>query len=223
MHKAIQCSAFLVGAAAVVACLALLCSPHSPAYATPSLQMAMVAKYPQIRQTQVDSCTTCHMPVAKDFLNEYGLALKEAKLDFAQVEALDSDQDGRTNLAEIQALSFPGSQATLPEYFIFHVPFSKADPELGKVHFNHEMHVAKASFLSLGRCANCHGEDLFPMRYNDNESVRPLAHTVCWRCHETSGSKLAPKDCTGCHVGIDHLMEAFKNSLDATAPLIPHE
>ncbi len=221
MRKAIQCSSFLVSAAATLACMAIFCSPDAPVYATPSLQTAMVAKYPQLRQTQLDSCTTCHMPAVKEFLNEYGVALKEAKLDFAQVEALDSDQDGRTNLAEIQAHSFPGSQATFPEYFIFHVPFSKEDPELGKVHFNHEMHVAKESFLSKGRCSNCHGEDLFSMRYNDNQPVRPLAHTVCWRCHETSGSKLAPKDCTGCHVGIDHLMEAFKNSLDSASQLNP--
>jgi hypothetical protein len=161
------------------------------------------------------------MPVAKGFLNEYGLALQEAGMRFEQVEGLDSDGDGRTNLEEIQGLSFPGSQATFPEYFIFHVPFSKKNPELGKVHFNHEMHVVKESFISKGRCANCHGENLFPKRYDDNESVRPLAHTICWRCHETSGSKLAPKDCTGCHTGIDDVMEAFKQSLESKLPPKP--
>ena len=223
MRKAIRFSSFLVCAAAPIAWLALSCSPGAPVYATPSLQTALVAKYPHVRETQLDSCTTCHMPVTKDFLNEYGLALKDAKMNFEQVEALDSDEDGRTNLEEIQDHAFPGSHATFPEYFIFHVPFSKEDPELGKVHFNHEMHVAKESFLSKGRCANCHGEDLFPMRYNDSLSVRPLAHSVCWRCHETSGSKLAPKDCTGCHVGIDGLMEAFKNTLESVTPLTPQE
>ena len=74
------------------------------------------------------------------------------------------------------------------------------------------MHVIKESFLSKGRCANCHGDDLFPRRYNDKEPLRPLAHTLCWRCHETSGSKLAPKDCTGCHTGIDDIMEDFRDS-----------
>jgi hypothetical protein len=221
MRRALKFWSFLVCATTPIACVALVCSHNSPVYATPSLQTALVAKYPRIRETQLDSCTTCHMPVAKGFLNEYGLALQEAKMNFEQIEDLDSDEDGRTNLEEIQDQGFPGSQATFPEYFIFHVPFSKEDPELGKVHFNHEMHVVKESFLSKGRCANCHGDDLFPKRYNDSESVRPLAHSVCWRCHETSGSKLAPKDCTGCHTGIDDLMEDFKDSLESRSPVAP--
>jgi hypothetical protein len=212
MRTAVRFSSFLVCAAAPIACVALFCSYPEPALATPSLKTAMVAKYPQIRETQIDSCTTCHMPAVKDFLNAYGLALQEAKMNFEEIEELDSDEDGRTNLEEIKDQGFPGSHATLPEYFIFHVPFSKENPELGKVHFNHEMHVIKESFLSKGRCANCHGKDLFPKRYNDNESVRPLGHTLCWRCHETSGSKLAPKDCTGCHTGIDAFMEDFKDA-----------
>ena len=215
MRRAIKFSTFVVCAAAPIACVALFCCHDEPVYAMPSLQTALVAKYPHIRQSQLDSCTTCHMPVVKGFLNEYGLALQEATMKFEQVEGLDSDGDGRTNLEEIQDHTFPGSQATFPEYFIFHVPFSKKDPELGKVHFNHEMHVLKESFLSKGRCANCHSEGLFPKRYDDTESVRPLAHTVCWRCHETSGSKLAPKDCTGCHTGIDDVMEAFKQTLES--------
>jgi hypothetical protein len=212
MRRAIKLSSFLVCATAPIACVALFWSHNEPVYATPSLRTALVSKYPSLRETLLDSCTTCHLPVAKGFLNEYGLALREAKLNFGQIESLDSDEDGRTNLEEIQALAFPGSQATFPEYFIFHVPFSKEEPELGKVHFNHEMHVAKESFLSKGRCANCHSEGLFPKRFDDNTPVRPLAHEICWRCHETSGSKLAPKDCTGCHTGIDDIMEAFKNS-----------
>jgi hypothetical protein len=131
-------------------------------------------------------------------------------MDFDAIADLDSDEDGRTNIDEIKDQRFPGSHAIFPEYYIFHVPFSKEDPELGKVHFNHEMHSVKESMLSKGRCSNCHGKDLFPMRFDDNISVRPLAHTLCWRCHETSGSKLAPTDCTGCHTGIDDVMEDFK-------------
>lgn len=211
MRRVTKFLSFLVCATAPIAWVALFCSHNEPVYATPSLQTALVAKYPHIRETQIDSCTTCHMPAVKDFLNGYGLALQEAKMNFEEIENIDSDEDGRTNLEEIQDQGFPGSQATFPEYFIFHVPFSKEYPELGKVHFNHEMHVVKESFLSKGRCANCHGGDLFATQYNDNESVRALAHTICWRCHETSGSKLAPRDCTGCHTGIDDIMEDFKD------------
>lgn len=214
MRRAVRFSSFLVCAAAVIAAVVLFCSHNLPVYATPSLQTALVAKYPQIRETQLDSCVTCHMPVAKGFLNEYGLALQEAKMNFEQIEDLDSDEDGRTNAEEIRNQGFPGSHATFPEYFIFHVAFSKEDPELGKVHFNHEMHVIKESFLSKGRCTNCHGEDLFPKKYDDSKPVRPLAHQLCWRCHETSGSKLAPKDCTGCHAGIDDLMRDFQDSVE---------
>ena len=210
MRRAINFSSLFVCAVTLTACVSMFFLQNVPVLATPSLQTALVARYPGSRESQIDNCTTCHMPVVKDFLNEYGLALKEAKVDFDAIEDLDSDEDGRTNIEEIRDHRFPGSHATFPEYYIFHVPFSKEDPELGKVHFNHEMHAVKESMLSRGRCSNCHGKDLFPMKFNDNESVRPLGHTLCWRCHETSGSKLAPRDCTGCHTGIDDVMEDFK-------------
>lgn len=184
------------------------------AYATPSLQTAFISQYPALRDTPLQSCTTCHMPAKEDFLNGYGLALKDAKMSFVEIEELDSDGDKVSNIDEINDESFPGSQAEAPEYYIFHVNFSEEDPELGKVHFNHEMHVIKESFLSKGRCANCHGKNLFPKEYNDSVSIRPLAHQICWRCHETSGSKLAPTDCTGCHTGIKDMLDDVKKLLN---------
>ncbi len=184
------------------------------AYATPSLQTAMVSRYPGLRETPLQGCGTCHMPVKADFLNGYGLALRDAKMGFEEIEQLDSDGDGLTNIDEINDESFPGSHATSPEYYIFHVNFSESDPDLGMVHFNHEMHVIKESFLSKGRCTNCHGKNLFPKEFNDSVSTRELAHQVCWRCHETSGSKLAPTDCTGCHTGIKEIMDDVKNLLN---------
>ncbi len=183
--------------------------------AIPSMQTAFIAKYPELRDTQLNSCTTCHMPAKKDFMNNYAIALKEAKMDFAKIEELDSDGDGATNIEEIKNERFPGSQATFPEYFVFRVDFSKDDPELGKVHFNHEMHTVKESFLSKGRCANCHSKDLFPKEFSDEQSksMRHVAHQVCWRCHETSGSKLSPKDCTGCHTGVKDILDDIKDLL----------
>jgi hypothetical protein len=154
------------------------------------------------------------MPVKADFLNSYGLALREAQMKFDEVEALDSDGDGTSNIDEIKSESFPGSHATSPEYYIFHVKFSDQDKELGKVHFNHEMHAIKESFLSQGRCTNCHGKNLFPKEFNDSVSTRELAHQICWRCHETSGSKLAPTDCTGCHTGIKEILDDVKKLLN---------
>ncbi len=54
-------------------------------FAIPSMQTAFIAKYPELRETQLNSCTTCHMPAKKDFLNNYAIALKEAKMDFATI------------------------------------------------------------------------------------------------------------------------------------------
>jgi hypothetical protein len=203
--------------AATVICLAavaLVFVQGDRAMATPSLQTAMISQYPGLRDTPLQSCTTCHMPVKEDFLNSYGLALKEAKMNFVEIEELDSDGDKISNIDEIDDESFPGSHAQSPEYYIFHVNFSDQDPELGKVHFNHEMHVIKESFLSKGRCSNCHGKNLFPKEFNDSVPVRALAHQICWRCHETSGSKLAPTDCTGCHTGIKDIMDDVKKLLE---------
>ncbi|MHB9067237.1 MAG: cytochrome c3 family protein [Pirellulaceae bacterium] len=183
------------------------------AYATPSLQTAMISRYPGLRDTPLQDCSTCHMPVKADFLNSYGLALRDAQMKFEEIEELDSDADGVSNIDEINDESLPGTQATSPEYYIFHVNFSDKDKELGKVHFNHEMHVIKESFLSQGRCKNCHGKNLFPKEFNDGVSMREMAHQICWRCHETSGSKVAPTDCTGCHTGIKEIMDDVKKLL----------
>jgi hypothetical protein len=199
----------LLGAASVIA----LVAAGNTAYATPSLQTAMIARYPSLRDTPLANCVTCHMPVKADFLNSYGLALRDAQIKFEEIEKLDSDNDGVSNIDEINNESFPGSQATSPEYYIFHVNFSEKDKNLGEVHFNHEMHVIKESFLSQGRCKDCHGKNLFPKEFNDNVSVRELAHQICWRCHETSGSKLAPTDCTGCHTGIKEILDDVKKLL----------
>jgi hypothetical protein len=213
MLKVLQSSSPLLAILGAVSAVVLLVMV-SATYAMPSLQTAMIARYPALRDTPLANCGTCHMPVKADCLNSYGLALRDAEMRFEDIEELDSDNDGVSNIDEIKNETFPGSQATSPEYYIFHVNFSEKDKELGKVHFNHEMHVIKESFLSRGRCKNCHGKNLFPKEFNDNVSVRELAHQICWRCHETSGSKIAPTDCTGCHTGIKEILGDVKKLLD---------
>ncbi len=212
MLKMLKFSSLMLAALGAVSAVTLLIT-GSAAYATPSLQTAMISRYPGLRDTPLANCCTCHMPVKADFLNTYGLALRDAEMKFEEIEALDSDNDGTSNIDEIKDESFPGSRATSPEYYIFHVDFSEQDKELGKVHFNHEMHVIKESFLSQGRCKNCHGKNLFPKEFNDTLPIRELAHQICWRCHETSGSKLAPTDCTGCHTGIKEIMDDVQKLL----------
>ena len=202
-------------------CVVAVFPTNHSAVATPSLQTGMLAQYPFIRDTQVESCVTCHMPAKKDFLNDYGLALRDAKINFKEIEDLDSDGDGVSNLDEIKDETFPGSLADTPEYFMFHVDFSKDDPNLGRVHFNHEMHVIKESFLSKGNCKNCHGKRLFPKVFDDKVSIRQLAHQICWRCHETSGSELAPTDCTGCHTGIKNMLGELKKRLGEAGEDVP--
>ena len=166
---------------------------YSILQATPSYQTAFVAAYPTVSATKLNGCATCHMPIVKDFLNSYGLAVKEKKLDFKSIEELDSDADGKSNIAEINAGTLPGSQASEPEHFVFTNP-------KGNVSFNHEMHVAGEAYISKGRCDLCHGEAGFTKFFNDTESIKDKAHVLCWKCHKVSGNPKAPQKCGDCHV-----------------------
>jgi hypothetical protein len=192
----------VAGMVVATACLTAGFQRTFSVFAMPGIQTAFVKQYPGTKDTKLDNCGTCHLPAKRDFLNGYGFALREARLDFSRIEALDSDNDGGGNIQEIRAGTNPGSQAAYPEHFVFHVDFDPKKPEAGSVHFNHEWHAVKDSFLSKGRCANCHDRGLFPREFNDHVSVRALAHQLCWRCHETSRSKQAPTDCKGCHTGV---------------------
>ncbi len=166
--------------------------------ATPSLQTLFIGQYPFLKNSKINACTTCHMPVVADFLNLYGLALRDNKMNFVAVEERDSDLDGKKNLEELKSKGFPGSHATYPEYFIF-------TNTKGLIHFNHEMHVAAPSYLINGNCGSCHettdnkSTDFFLKRFDDNTSLRVEAHRMCWKCHRESGSPNAPVQCGDCH------------------------
>ncbi len=169
-----------------------LLGSYSSLEAIPSYQTAFVAAYPAVSGTKLNSCSTCHMPIVSDFLNGYGLAVKERKTDFKSIEELDSDGDGKSNIVEINAGTLPGSHASEPEHFVFTNP-------KGSVSFNHEMHVVGEAYISKGRCDMCHSADGFPKVFNDNESVKDKAHVLCWKCHKDSGNPNAPKKCGDCH------------------------
>lgn len=160
--------------------------------ATPSLQTAFVATYPAVADSKLDSCGTCHMPAQEDFLNAYGLDLREAKLKFKAIEAKDSDGDNKTNLEEIASAQLPGSFARYPEYYLF-------NNKKGVVHFNHEAHVAQDNYMPPGACRACHGPDMFKRKFDDRVSIRESAHRLCIRCHKRSGKPDAPTRCSGCH------------------------
>jgi hypothetical protein len=65
--------------------------------------------------TTLGSCITCHYQLdGKGGENTYALDYRNNGHDFAAIEPLDSDNDGFTNLAEINAGAFPGDPASKP-------------------------------------------------------------------------------------------------------------
>ena len=162
------------------------------AFATPGIMKKFIGIYPEIKDSQLASCRTCHMPAGEDFLNSYGVALKENLLDFSAVEGLDVDGDGASNIEEIQASQLPGSQAQQDEVFVF-------TNRIGSITFNHEKHSLAKAYLSEGVCSNCHSDDTFPRKFDDNVYWQKIAHPLCKGCHKESESTNAPKKCFECH------------------------
>ena len=73
----------------------------------------LVTRYPALKGTRLDVCTTCHA-VAPPQLNPYGAAWKDARYDFAAIEKIDSDRDSFANRAELDSLTFPGDPQDRP-------------------------------------------------------------------------------------------------------------
>jgi hypothetical protein len=99
-----------IGALALVGTFLYLSHP-TPAQANTGDLNYVIARYPQINNSRLDSCSLCHTNSIPG-LNSYGAAYKAAGRNaaaLAAIEALDSDGDGFTNLQEINALTFPGN------------------------------------------------------------------------------------------------------------------
>lgn len=67
--------------------------------------------------TQLDDCITCHIssnPDGNHELNPYGDDFKDKGRDFEAIELWDSDDDGFSNKAEINAMTFPGDPDSVP-------------------------------------------------------------------------------------------------------------
>ncbi|SFM68157.1 PGF-CTERM sorting domain-containing protein [Methanolobus profundi] len=79
--------------------------------ATPDALGAFNQTY-SVEGTVLDSCATCH---TEDALTPYGMDVLASGLDFAATEETDSDEDGFTNIEEINALTFPGDAEDYPE------------------------------------------------------------------------------------------------------------
>lgn len=103
---------FLSAFALMAGLVAALTRPQ-PVAAFSSDLTAAENQYPSLMDTKLDDCTLCH--TASGFaLNPYGAAYLAASHSFSAIEAVDSDQDGFTNIAEINALTFPGNASDNP-------------------------------------------------------------------------------------------------------------
>lgn len=75
----------------------------------------MKQKYPQIKNTRLDTCGVCHVSKSGGGeRNSFGKAYDENK-NFSAIENLDSDNDGFSNIKEINALTFPGNASDHPK------------------------------------------------------------------------------------------------------------
>ena len=161
-------------------------------FATPGILKMFISKYPDTIKSQLADCRTCHLPAEKNNLNSYALSLKENALDFSAVEDDDADGDSLSNIDEIKMLQLPGSQAQKDEVFVF-------NNRIGAITFNHEKHSLAKAYLSEGVCSNCHSDDTFPRKFDDNVYWQKIAHPLCKGCHKKSESVNAPKRCFECH------------------------
>ena len=87
------------------------------ALATDTYLNAARQRYPRIAGTRLDTCSLCHS--AGSSLNSYGQAFRNSRHDFAAVEPLDTDGDGFTNVAEINALTFPSDRNDWPRSTLY--------------------------------------------------------------------------------------------------------
>jgi hypothetical protein len=83
-----------------------------PVHALQAYLTSFETTYPSAAASRIDTCNLCHTTVPQ--LNPYGTAFANAGHMFASIEGLDSDGDGYTNLAEIEAHSFPGDPSDTP-------------------------------------------------------------------------------------------------------------
>ncbi len=82
------------------------------AQASFSWMMQAETAYPTIAGTSLDDCALCH--TSAPALNSYGNAFGRNNHNFAAIESADSDGDGFSNLAEINAHTFPGDAGSHP-------------------------------------------------------------------------------------------------------------
>ncbi|MGI9610768.1 MAG: calcium-binding protein, partial [Acidimicrobiia bacterium] len=85
----------------------------SPGLARPTFLSEFNAEY-GTAATRINACSVCHVAENVFDRNPYGLDLAANGIVFSAIEAWDSDGDGWSNLAEIEARTFPGIASDHP-------------------------------------------------------------------------------------------------------------
>ncbi|MBT3982784.1 MAG: hypothetical protein HOE90_15600 [Bacteriovoracaceae bacterium] len=102
--------------------LALFCIIPTATFAGPAHLADFLKKYPKWKKAKVlknlKSCFICHIP-KQDEHNPYGQAYfntgwRDGEYSFEDIEDLDSDKDGYTNIQELKALTLPGDAKSHP-------------------------------------------------------------------------------------------------------------
>jgi len=91
--------------------LAMTAGTFSMAYARSDFMEKFNDTY-GTRGTPLDTCITCHSNIPN--LNPYGEDFRDNGSDFAAIEQMDSDNDGFSNVTEINARSLPGDPGDVP-------------------------------------------------------------------------------------------------------------
>jgi hypothetical protein len=85
------------------------------AYGSRSYLNTFLTTYPATSSSQLNSCLLCHTTAAGGGArNSYGADFANNGHNFKNIESLDSDKDGFTNISEIVALTFPGDASSHP-------------------------------------------------------------------------------------------------------------
>lgn len=98
----------------LIAVLAILAFGVTSAHAVSSYLSNFESTYPVAAGSVIDTCSLCHASLSTYARNVYGSAFASAGHSFTAIQAADSDGDGFSNLAEINAKTFPGDPNSHP-------------------------------------------------------------------------------------------------------------
>lgn len=114
----------------IITALCLVAGSYSIAQATPTYLSSFESTYPAAQGSAIDDCTLCHASLSTYARNSFGSAYSGNGHSFPAIENMDSDQDGFTNIDEINALTFPGDASSHPAVTpVNHPPVANAGPD----------------------------------------------------------------------------------------------